>query len=100
MYSFLCQNYTLKGTKITLPVIILYYSTLSGTNRQILTSKRYDEHPVIFIGESPLGFVVEKQDHHVHLDCICLYKVPCLFIMMKIWNVVKRMAKRDLSVIF
>ena len=36
---------TLKGTKITLPVVTLYYSTLSGTNRQILTPKRYDKHP-------------------------------------------------------
>ena len=35
----------LKGTAITLPAVILYYSTLSGTNRQILTPKRYDEHP-------------------------------------------------------
>ena len=36
---------TLKGTKITLPVVILYYSTLSGTNQQILTPKRYNQHP-------------------------------------------------------
>ena len=43
---------TRKGTKITLPPVILYFSTLSGTNRQILTPKRYDEHPVIFIGKS------------------------------------------------
>ena len=35
---------TLKGTKITLPAVILYYSTLSGTNRQILTPERYGEH--------------------------------------------------------
>ena len=33
---------------ITLPAVILYYSTLSGTSRQILTPKRYDEHPRIF----------------------------------------------------
>ena len=50
---------TLKGTKITLPVVILYYSTLSGTNRQILTSKRYDEHPRNFYrGFPPPGFTV------------------------------------------
>ena len=36
---------TLKGTVITLPAVILYFSTLSSTNRQILTPKRYDEHP-------------------------------------------------------
>ena len=30
---------------ITLGALILYYSTLSSTNRQILTRKRYDEHP-------------------------------------------------------
>ena len=35
---------TLKGTVITLPAVILYYSTLSGTNRQILTPKRYHKH--------------------------------------------------------
>ena len=29
----------------TLPAVILYYSTLSGTNRQILTPTRYQEHP-------------------------------------------------------
>ena len=38
---------------ITLPAVTIYYSTLSGTNRQILTPKRYDEHPVILIGTSP-----------------------------------------------
>ena len=37
---------TLKGTAITLPVDILYYSRLSGTNQQnFITPKRYDEHP-------------------------------------------------------
>ena len=36
---------TLKDTAITLLAVILYYSILSGTNRQILTPKRYDEHP-------------------------------------------------------
>ena len=41
--SFLLN--TLKGTKITLPSVILYYSTLSSTNRQIFTPKRYDKHP-------------------------------------------------------
>ena len=47
---------TLKGTKITSPVVILYYSTLSGTNRQILIPKRYDSTPIISIGESPREF--------------------------------------------
>ena len=37
---------TLKGTKITLPVVILYYSTLSSTNRQILTNKIYVKHNI------------------------------------------------------
>ena len=47
---------TLKGTKIILPAVILYYSTLSGTNRQILTPKRYDEHPSHFYrGVPPPG---------------------------------------------
>ena len=36
---------TVKGIAIALPAVILYYSTLSGTIRQILTPKRYDEHP-------------------------------------------------------
>ena len=36
---------TLKGTKKTLPAVILYYSALTGTNRQILTPKRNEEHP-------------------------------------------------------
>ena len=36
---------TLKCTTIALPEVILYYSTLSGTNLQILTPKRYDKHP-------------------------------------------------------
>ena len=40
--SFLLN--TLKGTKITLPAVILYYSTLRCTNQLILTPKRYDEH--------------------------------------------------------
>ena len=44
---------SLKGTAITLPAIILYYITLSGTNRQILTPKRYDEHPRNFYGGVP-----------------------------------------------
>ena len=36
---------TLKGTAITLPEVILYYSTLNGTNLQISTPKNYDENP-------------------------------------------------------
>ena len=36
---------TLEGTKITLAEVILYYSTLNGTNWQILSSQRCDEHP-------------------------------------------------------
>ena len=48
---------TLKGTctAITLPEIILYYSTLSGTNLQILTPKRYDKHSRHFYREVPHG---------------------------------------------
>ena len=46
---------TLKGTAITLPSVILYYSTLSGTNRQIFTPKRYDEHPCLFYRGVPPG---------------------------------------------
>ena len=38
--------------------IILYYSTLTGTNRQILTPKRYDEHTRIFY----TGFAPPPQD--------------------------------------
>ena len=46
---------TLKGTAITLPALILYYSTLSDTNQQILTPKRYDEHLRHFYREVPSG---------------------------------------------
>ena len=47
---------TLKGNKITLPVVILYYSTLSSTDRQILTPKGYEEHTCHFYREvAPLG---------------------------------------------
>ena len=35
----------LLNTATTFLAVILYYSTLSATNRQILTPKRYDEHP-------------------------------------------------------
>ena len=38
---------TLKGTAIILTPVILDFSTLSGTNLQILTFKRYDEHHLI-----------------------------------------------------
>ena len=34
-----------KGTQTTLAAVILGFSTLSGTNPQILTAKRYDERP-------------------------------------------------------
>ena len=51
----------LKGTAITLPEVILYYSTLSGTNRQILTPKSYGEHPRHFYRGAPLpGSVVRN----------------------------------------
>ena len=47
---------TLKGTKITLLAVILNNSTLSGTNQQTLTPKRYNEHPRHFYrGAPPLG---------------------------------------------
>ena len=52
---------TLKGTEITLPAVILYHNTLSGKNRQIVTPKRYDEHPGHFIARvvSPGYFFVK-----------------------------------------
>ena len=37
----------------TLAGFILVFSILSGTNSHILAPKRYDEHPVIILGESP-----------------------------------------------
>ena len=46
---------TLKGTAMTLPEVILYYSTLSGTNWQILTPKRYGEYPRHFYRGVPPG---------------------------------------------
>ena len=46
---------TLKGTKITLPGVILYYSTLSDTNQQILTPKKYEEQPRNFYRGVPPG---------------------------------------------
>ena len=48
MYDISCHIFrlnTLKGTAIIVTVVILDFSTLSGTNLQILTPKRYDEHP-------------------------------------------------------
>ena len=39
------RSITLKGTETTLAADILGFSTLSGTNPQIQTPKRYDEHP-------------------------------------------------------
>ena len=42
-YHILCLD-ALKGTAIILTAVILDFSTLSGTNLQILTPKRYDEH--------------------------------------------------------
>ena len=52
---------TLKGTAITLAAGILYYSTLSSANRQILTPKRYDEHPHHFyrgVPPFPGGYII------------------------------------------
>ena len=46
---------TLKGTAITLSEVILYYSTVSGTNLQILTPERYDEHSRNFYRGVPPG---------------------------------------------
>ena len=43
-----------KGTGIALLEVILHYSTLSGTNGQILTPKRYDKHPCHFYRGVPL----------------------------------------------
>ena len=45
---------TLKGYATTLPAVILYYSTLTGSNRQVLTSKRYDKHHRHFYRGVPL----------------------------------------------
>ena len=42
------QFNTLKGTMTILTVVILDLSTVSGTNLQIWTPKRYDEHPCYF----------------------------------------------------
>ena len=42
---------------MTLAAVILHYSTLSSTNRQILTPKRYDEHPRHFYSGVPPGAV-------------------------------------------
>ena len=39
------RSITLKGTETTLAADILGFSNLSGTNPQIQTPKRYDEHP-------------------------------------------------------
>ena len=47
---------TPKGTARTLAGVILGFSTLIGTNSQIYPPKRYDDHPVIFLGESPRVF--------------------------------------------
>ena len=52
---------TLKGTATTLPEVILYYSTLSGTNSQILTAKRHDEHPRHFLRGVPQGLKIPLQ---------------------------------------
>ena len=45
---------TLKGTVIILALVILDYSTLRGTNRQILTPEKYDVHPRHFYTGAPL----------------------------------------------
>ena len=49
------QLYTHKGTAIILTVVTLDISTLSSTNLQILTPKRYDEQPRHFYMEVSLG---------------------------------------------
>ena len=43
-----------KGTETTLATVILGFSTLSGSNPQIQTPKRYDEHPRYFNRKVPL----------------------------------------------
>ena len=68
---------TLKGTKITLPAVILYYSTLSGANRQILTPKRYDEHPRHSYRETPSRYGSPIISRHA-CHCICLLTTPSL----------------------
>lgn len=44
---------TLKGT-VKAPVVeLLRLNTLGGTKTAFVTPKRYDEHPVVFLWESP-----------------------------------------------
>ena len=56
---FFAQYPNTLGITITLPAVILYYSTIRGTNRQMLNSKRYNEHPRHFYRGVPPGMSVE-----------------------------------------
>ena len=76
---------TLKGTAITLSEVILYYSTLSGTNWQILSPKRYDEHPPHFYRGVPRGggnnvrkLITEIESSHLgqKMSSCCFYFTP------------------------
>ena len=52
----ICRLNTLKGTTLPLTEVILDFSTLRGTKRQILTSKRYDDNlRHFYIGVPPRG---------------------------------------------
>ena len=44
MLSYFSAQSCPKGTAVTLTMVILEFSTLSGTNVQILSPKRYNEH--------------------------------------------------------
>ena len=82
--SFFAQYPQLKGTKITLLAVILYYSTLSGTNRQILTPKRYDEHHRHFYRGVPPGSIHRLEDHGLQARDKLSFKTSFLLDEMKI----------------
>ena len=49
------ESFVINLTETTLAAVILGFSTLSGTNPQIKTPNRYDEHPHHFSrGVNPL----------------------------------------------
>lgn len=60
------KTYQYRNTVISLTVVILDFSTLSGTNLQILTPKRYDEQrplpppPHHFLRRPPKNHAVDK----------------------------------------
>ena len=66
----------LKGTAITLPEVILYDSTLSSTNLQILTPKRYDEHPSHFYRGVPPPWAFTPNQG---VTCVCRNFILLIF---------------------